>query len=122
MPDSPYERQFLVCTFGPWCRLDGSAEVHAALKQRTKAAGLASEVRITKSGCLGQCGNGPMMATWPDNVWYHRLTVEDVRELFDEHVAHGRAVERLRYRPAKPGTNKTAAVLEKEAETGKKTE
>lgn len=122
MHDSPYERQFLVCTFGPWCRLEGSADVHSALKKKAKAAGMTDEIRITKSGCLGQCGHGPMAAVWPDNVWYKDLRVSDVDELFEEHVKHGRAVERLRYRPETPGTNKTRDVLDKEAETGKTVE
>lgn len=114
MPDSPYERQLLVCVFGPWCRLDGSVEVHAALKKRAKEAGMTDEVRVTKCGCLGQCGNGPMLAMWPDNVWYSHVKPDDVPELFEEHLEQGRPVERLRYRPATPGTNKTPEVEAKE--------
>ncbi len=114
MPDSPYERQLLVCTFGPWCRLDGSPEVHAELKSKAKEAGLVSEIRITKSGCLGQCGHGPMLAYWPDNVWYSGVKVSDVDEIFAETVVNGRPVERLRYRADTPGTNKTPEVMAKE--------
>lgn len=121
-PATPYERQFFVCTFGPWCRLDGSADVHKALKAKAKEAGLASEVRVTKCGCLGQCGNGPMAVSWPDNVWYAHISVGDVDELFDSHVKRGEPVSRLLYVPKGPGTNKTDAVLEKERDTGKVTE
>jgi (2Fe-2S) ferredoxin len=114
MPDSPYEGQMLVCVFGPWCRLDGGADTHKALKSLAKEAGMASRVRVTKSGCLGQCGHGPVVACWPENVWYAHVKPEDARELFDAHVLRGEPLERLRYRPEKPGTNKTAEVLEKE--------
>jgi len=41
-----------------------------------------------------------------------------VPELFEEHVRHGRPVERLRYHPPGPGTNKTEEVRRKEAEKG----
>ena len=117
MPDAPYERQFFVCTYGAWCKLDGADDVRAKLKDAVKEAGLASGCRVTKSGCLGQCGNGPMAVLWPDNVWYARLTPDDVPDLL-EHVRAGRVVERRRYRPLRPGSNKTDAVKKKEAEKG----
>ena len=119
MVDAPYQRQLFVCTYGAWCKLDGSEAIRQALKDRVHEAGLQGEVRITKSGCFGQCGNGPMAVMWPDNVWYCKLKAEDVGELFDEQIRAGRPVERLRYRPAKPGSNKTPEVKAKEAEKGK---
>ncbi|HWH08834.1 MAG TPA: (2Fe-2S) ferredoxin domain-containing protein [Candidatus Thermoplasmatota archaeon] len=121
MPDAPYRGQVLVCTYGAWCRIEGSEEVRAALKQGVKDAGLASEVRVTKSGCLGQCGHGPNVAVWPENVWYHRVKLQDVPDLL-AHLKGGPVVERLRYRPAKAGSNKTPEVLAKEAKTGAKVE
>lgn len=116
--DSPYERQLLVCTYGAWCRLEGSDEIRAQLKARVKAAGLDKDVRVTKSGCLGQCGHGPMIAAWPENVWYHKVDRADVDEIVESHVRNGRPVERLRYHAAKPGSNKTPEVLAKENEKG----
>jgi (2Fe-2S) ferredoxin len=116
--DAPYERQLFVCTYGAWCRLDGADEIRAALKAKTKEAGLDREIRITKSGCFGQCGHGPMMVAWPENVWYHKATLADVDELFESHVRRGEPVERLRYHPAKPGSNKTDEVKRREAEKG----
>jgi (2Fe-2S) ferredoxin len=117
--DAPYERQLLVCTYGAWCKLDDADEIRAALKSAAHDAGLGSEVRVTKSGCLGQCGHGPMAVMWPENVWYSKLTPTDVPELVESHIKKGIPVERLRYRPAKIGSNKTAEVKAKEAEKGK---
>ena len=119
MVDAPYARQFFVCTYGSWCKLDGADAIRQALKDRVHEAGLQGDVRVTKSGCFGQCGNGPMAVMWPDNVWYCKLTEEDVPELFEEQLKSQRPVERLRYRPAKPGSNKTPEVKAKEAEKGK---
>lgn len=118
MPDAPYQRQFFVCTYGAWCRLDGSDEIRAKLKSLVKEAGLANDVRVTKSGCFGQCGHGPMAVMWPDNVWYGGIRQEDVAELFETQIRRGEPLERLRYRPDKPGANKTEAVKRKEAEKG----
>lgn len=121
MPDAPYQRQFFVCTYGAWCRLDGADEVRAKLKDAVKAAGLQDECRVTKSGCFGQCGHGPMAVVWPENVWYAGLAPDDVPDLL-EHVKSGRVVERRRYRAAKPGGNKTEAIKAKEAEKGARVE
>lgn len=119
MVDAPYRRELFVCTYGAWCKLDGADAIRSALKDAVHDGGLQSDVRVTKCGCFGQCGNGPMAVMWPENVWYHKLTLADVPELFEEHVKNGRPVERLRYRPAKLGPNKTPEVKAKEAEKGK---
>lgn len=116
--DAPYERQVFVCTYGAWCKLDGADAVRATLKDLAKEAGLASRVRVTKSGCLGQCGHGPMAVVWPENVWYQKLDAEKARAIFAEHLVAGRPVEACRYRAAKPGSNKTPEVKAKEAEKG----
>ncbi|MFA5861944.1 MAG: (2Fe-2S) ferredoxin domain-containing protein [Candidatus Thermoplasmatota archaeon] len=113
--DAPYKRQLLVCTYGPWCRLDGADDIRAELKRLTKDAGLQDDIRITKSGCFGQCGHGPNIVVWPENVWYAGVKLDDVPELFESHVKNGTPVERLRYHPEKPGSNKTREVKEKEA-------
>jgi (2Fe-2S) ferredoxin len=122
VPDAPYERQLFVCVYGAWCRLDGSDEIRAELKRLTKEAGLSDSIRVTKSGCFGQCGHGPNAVMWPDNVWYCGLKMDDVPEIFASHVQKGVPVERLRYRPERPGTNKTREVREKEAKTHAKTD
>jgi (2Fe-2S) ferredoxin len=115
---APYERQLFVCTYGAWCRLDGGDEIRAALKAKAKEAGLDKECRVTKSGCFGQCGHGPMMVMWPDNVWYAGVTLGDVDEIVESHLKGGVPVERLRYHAARPGSNKTPEVKAKEAEKG----
>jgi (2Fe-2S) ferredoxin len=120
--DAPYKRQLFVCTYGAWCRVDGADEIRAALKGKVHEAGLGSEVRVTKSGCFGQCGHGPMMVMWPDNVWYAKVTLADVDELFASHIVRATPVERLRYHPARPGSNKTPEIKAREAEKGMKVE
>ena len=115
MPDAPYERQIFVCTYGSWCRLDGAEEIRAALKRRVKEAGLDRELRVTKSGCFGQCGHGPMMVAWPENVWYAGVALPDVDEIVRTHIVGGAPVERLRYHPAGAGSNKTPEIVATEA-------
>jgi len=111
---SVYERHVFVCTRGEWCpSIDGDGlGVHAALKQAAREAGLGERVRINQSGCLSQCGNGPMAVVYPDAVWYSALSPEDAHEIVGEHLVGGRPVERLRYLPDTMGEHK----LERDAD------
>jgi (2Fe-2S) ferredoxin len=69
------------------------------------AAGLTGKVRINKSGCLNQCGHGPMVVIYPQNRWYAGVTLDDVDEIVAEELINDRPVERLLYH-ATPGDNK----------------
>ena len=105
-----YERHVFVCTNGDWCpTVDGDGlGVHARLKALVKAAELGDRVRINRSGCFSQCGNGPMVVVYPDAVWYAGVTVEDADEIVRSHIIEGRPVERLRYDPPTMGAHKLA--------------
>ncbi len=102
-----WEKHVFVCTSGSWCvKVDGDGlGVHARLKSLVKRGGLGDRVRVNHSGCLDQCGYGPMVVVYPENVWYAGVTPEDAEEIVREHLAGGVPVERLRYRN-KPGKNK----------------
>jgi (2Fe-2S) ferredoxin len=67
-------------------------------KQRSKELGLAGEggVRINTAGCLDRCAEGPVMVVYPEATWYTYLDRADIDEIIDEHLLHGRVVERLR--------------------------
>lgn len=67
-------------------------------KGRSKALGIAGagKVRINTAGCLDRCGEGPVIVVYPDDVWYSYLDRSDVDEIIEEHLLHGRIVERLR--------------------------
>ncbi len=103
----PYQRHVFVCTHGEYCPFDGSVEVHRVLKEQVAARGLKASVRINRAGCFNQCGNGPMVVVYPDDVWYGAVTPDGARRILEEHIVGGRPVEDLRY-VAKPGPNKNA--------------
>lgn len=104
----PFEKMLFVCTSGEYCPLtDGaSKEIHKAFKVQVLQAGLKGKVRVNQSGCLDQCGHGPMAVVYPEGVWYSHLTLEDVPIIVKEHLLGGLPVERLRFHPPKPGANK----------------
>ena len=113
--DAPYRRHVFVCTSGAWCKEQGGEAVHKEMKRLVKEAGLAAEVRVNKAGCLDQCGHGPMAVVYPESVWYGGLDAAAAARIVEEHLRAGAPVEACRYRPARPGANKTAAVKAAEA-------
>src|SRR6185312_6840751 len=95
--DIIWEKHVFVCTSGKYCpEVDGDGlGVHAALKRQVGAAGLKGRVRVNHSGCMDQCGHGPMVVVYPEAVWYAGVRPEDVEEIVREHLIGGRPVERL---------------------------
>jgi len=100
-----FRMHVFVCTSGEYCPHDGAAEIHRLLKEGARARGLKHEVRVNKSGCLDQCGNGPMVVVYPEDVWYAGVTAERAGRILDEHLAGGRRCVDLEFRAA-PGANK----------------
>ena len=102
---NPYQRHVLVCTHGKVCPDQNALELHQALKLAARKALGPIEVRVNKSGCIAQCGFGPMVVVYPDNVWYAGVQVEDADEIVQSHLIDGRPVERLLFRGHVAGKN-----------------
>jgi (2Fe-2S) ferredoxin len=79
------------------CARRGSVRLRNYMKACAKELGL-GDVRINASGCLDRCELGPTMVIYPDAVWYRYKTQADIDEILDNHVVHGRPVERLMLR------------------------
>ena len=80
------------------CSARGSRELRDYMKARAKELGL-EKTRINQSGCLERCELGPTMVIYPEGVWYHYESREDVDEILARHVLGGDPVERLRLEP-----------------------
>jgi sirohydrochlorin cobaltochelatase len=90
--DAP-ETHVAVCT-NQTCAADGAPAVLERLRQTARDSE-ACDVRITRSSCLGRCGEGPMVAIYPDGVWYGGVNPEDAEELVSSHLDRGRIVSEL---------------------------
>jgi len=109
MPMGPFEKHVFICTSGSVCPVETDAVgIHARLKELVHQAGLASRIRINKAGCFDQCGHGPLVAVYPENVWYSRVTVAAAEAIFNQHLVGGTPIKHMIYNPAKPGGNKIA--------------
>ncbi len=102
-----YDRHVFVCTSGDTCPTQADVERYVkVLRDSARAAGKQTDVRINKSGCFNQCGHGPMIVVYPENVWYAGVKESDLEEIVTSHIVGGRPVERLRYEPGVKGSNK----------------
>ena len=70
-------------------------ELVAAFKKALNDKALPIKVRAQKSGCLDVCNYGPTLVVYPDGVFYVGVTLADVNEIIEEHIIHGRPVQRL---------------------------
>lgn len=104
-----FARHVFVCTTGSTCPTQGDTEgLVKWLRGEVARAGLHVQIRVNKSGCFAQCGHGPMIVVYPEDVWYAGVQAEDLPEIVQSHLLGGKPVERLRYRPDQPGPNVVA--------------
>ena len=92
----------LVCT-GAGCVASGALEIKSALEESLRQHGLAEEVRVIGTGCLGPCAVGPVAVVHPDGVFYQGIKPEDAGVIVSEHLLKGRVVERLVHKDAVKG-------------------
>ncbi|HIK15778.1 MAG TPA: (2Fe-2S) ferredoxin domain-containing protein [Leptolyngbyaceae cyanobacterium M33_DOE_097] len=70
--DTKRDRQVLICQ-NRTCLKQGSAAVLAKF-----LAVIRPNVTVIPTGCLGQCGSGPVVLLLPDKVWLHSVLQKDV--------------------------------------------
>ena len=71
------------------------------VKSRCKELGIsgAGKVRINTAGCLDRCEAGPVIVIYPQETWYTYVDRQDLDEIIEQHLIHGRVVERLQIAP-----------------------
>jgi (2Fe-2S) ferredoxin len=77
------------------CAERGSLSLIDELRRLIKQAGIAADVRVTRTGCMGRCGEGPTLVVYPDGVWYRGVDAKDAASLVDDHLVGDRIVARL---------------------------
>ena len=92
-----YRANLLMCA-GTGCVACGTPKVKDALKEELEKKGLADEIKVVLTGCNGFCAEGPVMLVYPENIFYQKLTVEEVPKLVEEHFLKGRPYEKLMFK------------------------
>jgi (2Fe-2S) ferredoxin len=77
------------------CMHSGGVVVRDRLKAELSARGLSKVIRANNAGCLDQCEHGVTVVVYPEQVWYGKVTPEDIPEIVDKHLIGGEVVARL---------------------------
>lgn len=79
------------------CAQSGGMPFFDHMKNKLQALDLhgAGKFRLTRSGCLGRCNEGPCIVIYPESVWYTYTSFDDIDEIVEEHLVKGGIVKRL---------------------------
>ena len=93
MKNTPFKVHAFVCTnnrngASKSCADGHSQEIKDALKKALKTQGLwGSSVRVSTSGCLGNCANGPNVYIYPQMINFTDCTIDDVPAILKKIIA-----------------------------------
>ncbi|HEY8422917.1 MAG TPA: NADH-quinone oxidoreductase subunit NuoF [Thermoclostridium sp.] len=89
-----YRSHVLVCG-GTGCTSSKSMEIIKLMNELLRENNIENEVKVIHTGCFGLCEKGPIVVVYPEGATYSRVTLEDVKEIVEEHLVKGRIVKRL---------------------------
>ena len=97
-----YNEHILICTNERGensqrmdCASCGGKEIRLEFVKLINQYGLKGKVRANKSGCLDVCELGAAVVIYPDNIWYVKIKVKDVREIFERSILKDEVIKRL---------------------------
>lgn len=90
------ERHILVCG-GPGCKASNSDKIIESFNREIFKNNLGEKVKVVMTGCFGFCAQGPVIEILPDNIFYVKVTEDDVEEIIKGHIIEGKVVEHLLY-------------------------
>lgn len=91
------KKRVLLCA-GTGCISSGALKVRDALVREMTKLGIRDQYEIVTSGCHGFCEQGPIVITYPEDIFYCGVQPEYVPELVNEFFVNGKIVERLLYK------------------------
>ena len=81
--ETPYVCHVFVCTndrrgVRKSCADGDSPALRAALKGKIADRGWKPRVRVSQSGCLGLCAQGPNVVIYPQKIWFSQVGMGDI--------------------------------------------
>ena len=83
---TPYKCHIFICTNckdndDKSCSEGESPEIKKLLKRSVKNRGWKKEVRVSSSGCMGLCDDGPNVMIHPQKLWFSHVSKSDVNDI-----------------------------------------
>lgn len=103
----------ILCCGGTGCTASNSTEIVDNLNKCIQKYHLENEVNVVKTGCFGLCQKGPIVAIYPEKVFYSHIKPEDAEKIIVDHIMHGSVVKDLELYDIDPETNEKIQNIDK---------
>lgn len=103
----------ILCCGGTGCTASSSTEIVDNLNECIQKYHLENEVNVVKTGCFGLCQKGPIVAIYPEKVFYSHVKPEDAEKIIIDHIMHGSVVKDLELYDIDPETNEKIQNIDK---------
>lgn len=81
------KREILVCS-SVGCQSANGQAIIDAFEKKVKEHRV--DVIISRTGCMGPCGLGPVLMVYPEEVFYCKVDLKGVDEIFNSHILNGK--------------------------------
>jgi len=87
--ESPFICHIFVCTNDRGgkrrsCADKNSPLIKTTLKKEVHIRGWTKSVRVSQSGCMGLCPNGPNVMIYPQKIWFSGVSVDDTGQIISK--------------------------------------
>jgi bidirectional [NiFe] hydrogenase diaphorase subunit len=87
-----FEHRIMFCS-SAGCVSSGCNAVKAEMKKAIEELGLSKKCELIGTGCLGLCGEGPLVFVHSDPTLYQHVDTKVARRIVEEHIGQGKKVK-----------------------------
>jgi len=82
---------------GTGCHSSGSEKIREAFQRYLEKNDPEGKIKLRLTGCQGLCELGPLVVIFPQEIFYQKVSIDDVEEIMEKTVQNGEILERLLY-------------------------
>ena len=77
------------------CGEETGLAIAKGFKELIQENKLRMSVRAQRASCFDLCEDGPIAVVYPEGIFYKKITIENVNEIFEQHILNNKPIERL---------------------------
>lgn len=109
----PYGRHIFICNHGTCCQPEAAEALHRRLSELNRAHSRnklrnPERIKCTLADCLGVCAQGPIVAVYPEGIWYHSVDEAALEQIYSQHILNGKPVYDLVFHAHYPASQEPA--------------